>query len=168
MKVDYQLQEKIMLRKRVAKLERKVSELMEALKIQKKNKEKRLKKKMKKYKKKTQRKHKKKAETQNIAVRLKTILYKEKKTWAANYVTTAASILNKLPNKAQINVKQAYKELFSHDLTEDISICFCEGDEFYEACEEQYGDSAPLEPKDQRTLQTRIDYVNNLIQFNYL
>jgi len=161
MKVDCPLQEKIKLRKRVAKLERKVSELMEALKIQKKNKEKRLKKKMKKHKKKKQRKHKKKAEAQKIAVRLKNLLYKEEKTWVGNYVTTAASILNKLPNKDQTNVKQAYKELFSQDLTEDIAKCFCEGDEFYETYEEQYGDSAPLDPKDQRTLQTRIDYINN-------
>ena len=40
MKVDYPLQEKISLRKRVAKLERKVSELMEALKIKRKTKRK--------------------------------------------------------------------------------------------------------------------------------
>ena len=98
---------------------------MEAIKFQKKNKEKKLKKKIKNHKKKKQRKHKKKAEAQNIAVRLKTLLYKEEKTWAGNYVTTAASILNKLPNKSQTNVKQAYKELFSQKLTDDIIICFC-------------------------------------------
>ena len=44
MKVDCPLQEKNKLRARVAKLERKVSELMQALKILFKNKEKRLKK----------------------------------------------------------------------------------------------------------------------------
>ena len=49
--------------------------------VQKKNKEKRLKKKMIKHKKKKQRKHKKKVKAQNIAVRLKTLLYKEEKTW---------------------------------------------------------------------------------------
>ena len=59
-----------------------------------KNKEKRLKKKKK------QRKHKKKAEAQNTAVKLKILLYKEEKTWAGNFVITAASILDKLPNKA--------------------------------------------------------------------
>ena len=42
-KVDCLLQEKNKIRTRVAKLERKVSELKEALKLQKKNKEKRLK-----------------------------------------------------------------------------------------------------------------------------
>ena len=112
---------------------------------------------MKKHKKKKQRKHKKKAEAQNIAVRLKTILYKEEKTWAGNFVTTAASILDKLPNKAQTKVKKAYKELFSQDLTDDITKCFCEGDEFYETYEQQYGDSAPLDSKDQQTPRTRIE-----------
>ena len=162
MKVDCPLQEKNKLRARVAKLERKVSELMEALKTQMKNKEKRLKKKKKKQKKKKQRKNKKKAEAQNTAVKLKILLYKEEKTWAGNFVTTAASILDKLPNKAQTKVKKAYKELFSQDLTDDITKCFCEGDEFYETYEQQYGDLAPLDPKDQQTLQTRIKYVNNL------
>ena len=60
------------------------------------------------------------------------------------------------------NVKKAYKELFFQDLTEDIEICFYEGDEFYEANKEQYGGSAPLDQKDQRTLQTRIGYINNI------
>ena len=59
-------------------------------------------------------------------------------------------------------MKKAYKELFSQDLTDDIAKCFCEGDEFYETYEQQYGDLAPLDPKDQQTLQTRIKYVNNL------
>ena len=74
------LQEKNKLRARVAKLESKVSELMEALKIQQKNKEKRIKK-MKIYKKKKQRKHRKMAEAQNLAVRLKTLFCREEKTW---------------------------------------------------------------------------------------
>ena len=160
MKVDCPLQEKNKLRARVAKLEPKVSELMEVLKIQMKNKEKRLKKKKKKQKKKKQRKNKKKAEAQNTAVKLKILLYKEEKTWAGNFVTTAASMLDKLPNKAQTNVKKVYKELFYQDLTDDITKCF--GDEFYEIYEQQYGDLAPLILKDQQTLQTRIEYVNNL------
>ena len=164
MKVDFPLQEKNKLRARVAKLEHKVSELMEALKTQMKNKEKRLKKKRKKQKKKKQRKHKKKAEAQNTAVKLKILLYKEENTWAGNFVTTAASILDKLPNKAQTKVKKAYKELFSQDLTDDLTKYFCEGDEFYETYEQHYGDLAPLDLKDQQTLKTRIEYVNNLIK----
>ena len=106
----------------------------------------------------------KKAEAQNIAVLLKTLLYKEEKTWAGNFVTTAASRMNKLPNKAQSNVKKTFKELFSQDLTGDITNCFCKGDEFYEIYEQQYGDLASLYPKDQQTLQARIDHINNLIK----
>ena len=49
---------------------------MIALQDQMKNKEKREKRKTKKIKKKSQRKHRKKAEIQNIAVRLRTLLYK--------------------------------------------------------------------------------------------
>ena len=163
MEVDCPLQEKNKLKARVVKFERKVSELTETLKIQVKNKEKRLKRKKKKQKKK-QRKHKKKAKAQNIAVRLKTLLHKEEKTWAGNFVTKAPSILNKLPNKTQSNVKKSYKELISQDLTEDITNYFYEGDEFYETYEQQYGDSEPLDPKDQQTLQARIEHINNLIK----
>ena len=100
---------------------------------------------------------------QNTAVKLKILLYKEEKT-VGNFVTKAASILNKLLNKAQTNVKKAYKELFSQDLTDDLTKCFCEGDEFYETYEQHYGDLAPLDLKVQQTLQTRIEYVNNLIK----
>ena len=90
-----------------------------------------LKKKMKKTKKKKQWKHKKKGGSSKHRSQTENLLYKEEKTWAGNYITIAAYIMNKLPNKVQISMKQAYKELFSQDLTEDIAICFCEGDEFY-------------------------------------
>ena len=44
---------------------------------------------------------------------------------------------------------------------EDITNAFCEGDEFYEKYNETYGTEPPIDP-DQKTLQTRINYINNL------
>ena len=57
--------------------------------------------------KKAQRKHRKKAEAQNIAVRIKSLLYKEEETWTGLYVTKADTILQKLPSRAQNKVKKA-------------------------------------------------------------
>ena len=68
------------LKLRVAELERKVADLTEALQVQLKNKKKREEKKKRKKAKKAQRKHRKKAEAQNIAVRIKSLLYKEEET----------------------------------------------------------------------------------------
>ena len=146
MKIDCPIQEKNKLKLRVAELERKVADLTEALQIQLKNKKKREEKKKKKKAKKAQRKHRKKAEAQNIAVRIKSLLYKEEETWNGRYVTKADTILQKLPSRAQNKVKRAYQELFSRDLVEDMATGFCEGDDFYEEYEEYLNEAQIVRP----------------------
>ncbi len=130
LKIDCPIHEKNKLILRVAELERIVTDLTEALQVQLKNK--REEKKKRKKAKKAQRKHRKKAEAQNIAVRIKSLLYKEEETWNGMYVTKADTLLQKLPSKAQNKVKRAYQELFSRDLVEDMVSGFCAGDAFYE------------------------------------
>ena len=132
LKIDCPIHEKNKLILRVAELERIVTDLTEALQVQLKNKKKREEKKKRKKAKKAQRKHRKKAEAQNIAVRIKSLLYKEEETWNGMYVTKADTLLQKLPSKAQNKVKRAYQELFSRDLVEDMVSGFCAGDDFYE------------------------------------
>ena len=146
MKIDCPIQEKNKLKLRVAELERKVADLTEALQIQLKNAKKREEKKKKKKAKKAQRKHRKKAEAQNIAVRIKSLLYKEEETWNGRYVTKADTILQKLPSRAQNKVKRAYQELFSRDLVEDMATGFCEGDDFYEEYEEYRNEAQIVGP----------------------
>ena len=146
LKIDCPIQEKNKLKLRVAELERKVADLTEALQIQLKNKKKREEKKKKKKAKKAQRKHRKKAEAQNIAVRIKSLLYKEEETWNGRYVTKADTILQKLPSRAQNKVKRAYQELFSRDLVEDMATGFCEGDDFYEEYEEYRNEAQIVGP----------------------
>ena len=70
--------------------------------------------------------------------------------------------MEKLPSKTQARVKKAYEEIYSRVLVEDITNAFCEGDEFYEKYNETYGTEPPIDP-DQKTLQTRINDINNLV-----
>ena len=113
--------------------------------------------------KKQQRKHRKMAETQNVAVRLKSLLQKEEETWKGIFVEKATNILQKLPNKAQSKVKKAYKELYTRDLTEDIVNGFTKGDECYEQYEEVYREASPTAINHQQVLQGRNAHIINII-----
>ena len=71
-------------------------------------------------------------EAQNVVVRLKSYLLKEKETWKGILVEKAANILKKMANKSQSKVKKAYKDLYTRNLTNSLRY------------EDIYGEASPI------------------------
>ena len=126
-----------LLKSRVSELETRVEELESAMVIKENYKKKLMKKRKKKQIKKKKKKHKLDVRVMDIAVKVRSHLLREEKSWSGAEWLKGANLIEKEPIKIKERIFRAYRKIFGRDCVLDIAAAATEGDDFFEACEKE-------------------------------